>query len=63
MRKLVLERDCPGQQIFPSEEGAIFRGALKIIEARLKPSRHFHDEIAEINAYIKELECQKSKLA
>lgn len=29
MRKLVLERDCPGQQIFPSEEGAIFRGALK----------------------------------
>ena len=29
MRKLVLERDCPVQQIFPSEEGAIFRGALK----------------------------------
>ncbi len=27
MRKLVLERDCPGQQIFPGEEGAIFRGA------------------------------------
>lgn len=36
---------------------------LKTIEARLKPSRHFHDEIAEINTYIKELECQKSKLA
>lgn len=27
MRKLVLEKDCPGQQIFPGEEGAIFRGA------------------------------------
>ena len=28
MRKLALERDCPGQQIFPGEEGAIFRGSL-----------------------------------
>ncbi len=26
MRKLALEKDCPGQQIFPGEEGAIFRG-------------------------------------
>lgn len=38
---------------------------LKTIEAHLKPSRHFHDEIAEMNTYIKELglECQKFKLA
>ncbi len=36
---------------------------LKPIEAPLKPSRHFRNEIAEIKTYIKELECQKSKLA
>ena len=27
MRKSVLERDCPGQQIFPGKGVAIFRGA------------------------------------
>ena len=36
---------------------------LKTIEARLKPPRHFRDEIAEIKTYIKELERQKSKMA
>ena len=30
MRKLVLERDCPGQQIFPGEEGAIFVVPLRL---------------------------------
>ncbi len=36
---------------------------LKTIEARLKPPRHFRDEIAEIKTYIKELERQKPKMA
>ena len=30
MRKSLLERDCPGQQIFLGEEGAIFRDAQLI---------------------------------
>ena len=36
---------------------------LKTIEARLKPRRHFRSEIAEIKAYVKEFEGQKSRLA
>lgn len=34
---------------------------LKTIEAYLKPSRHFRNEIAEIKTYIKELELERQK--
>ncbi len=32
MSKPVVERNCPGQQIFPGEEGAIFGDSLMLKE-------------------------------
>ena len=50
-----------GRGIKPVEKLEIAIEELKTIEARMKPSRQFRSEIAEIKIYIKQLELEGKK--